>query len=276
MAGAIRNPAVAGQFYAGNEKGLDEQVRGCLEDVKEKVDALGVVSPHAGFMYSGKVAGAVYSRITMPDTFVILGPNHHGMGADYSIMTEGVWNLPFGQVKVDDLLAKEIFRNCAHLKDDPFAQEAEHSLEVQVPFMQYFRPDIQIVPISMRHYLADDAFLKVCTEIGDSIGEVAARVGSRVTVVASTDFTHYQSQETASDNDHAALEAIVRLDAGELFREVRERDISMCGYAPVAATIAACRKLGATKAELVKYMTSGDTTGDYSAVVGYGGIVITK
>jgi len=272
----IRQPAVAGQFYSGSVRGLEGEVESCVELDAVKADALGVVSPHAGYMYSGKVAGAVYSRIRMPDTFVILGPNHHGMGADFGIMTEGVWRMPFGEVNVDSTLAEEIFKHSKHLKEDSLSHQREHSLEVQVPFMQFFSKEFQIVPIAMKHYAPDAGFLKVCVEIGESIAGVLSGVKSRVTVVASTDFTHYEPQEVAKENDKAALDAIVALDAERLFREVGDRNISMCGYAPVAVTITACKRLGATKAELVKYMTSGDSTGDYSAVVGYGGVVVKK
>jgi MEMO1 family protein len=272
----IRRPAVAGQFYSGSVRELKEEIDSCVEPGLPKVDAAGVVCPHAGLMYSGKVAGAVYSRIRMPDTFVMLGPNHHGLGPEFSIMTEGVWRMPFGEVMVDSLVAREIFKHSGHLEEDSFAHEREHSLEVQVPFMQYFAKDFQIVPISLRHYDADESFLKVCEEIGEGIAKGLARVKSKVTIVASTDFTHYQPQKVAEENDRAALDAIVALDAKRLFEEVRERDISMCGYAAVAAAVTACRRMGSKKAEVVKYMTSGDTTGDYSGVVGYGGVIIER
>jgi len=271
----IRRPAVAGQFYSGSVSGLKEEVEGCIEPGLQKKDALGVVCPHAGFMYSGKVAGAVYSRINIPDTFVILGPNHHGVGADFSIMTEGVWRMPFGEVKVDSLLGKEIFKRTGHLKEDPFAQEMEHSLEVQIPFMQYFSKDFQIVPISLRHFAPEKNFLKICEDIGAGIASAISSQKSKVTIVASTDLTHYQPQEVAQRNDKAALDSILAMDAERLFSEVRKKDISMCGFAPVAATLTACKRLGAKKAEIIKYMTSGDTTGDYSAVVGYGGAIIS-
>jgi MEMO1 family protein len=272
----IRNPAVAGQFYSGTVRGLDEEVEGCIERGVTQSDALGAVCPHAGLMYSGKVAGAVYSRIRPPDTYVMLGPNHYGTGADFSIMTEGVWRMPFGDVRVDSLLAKDIFKRSKNLEEDQFAQSREHSLEVQVPFMQHFSKDFQIVPISLRHYEADEAFLRICEEIGQAVSGAVKGVKSRVTIVASSDLTHYAPAKSAKTNDERALKAILALDAARLFREVRENDISMCGYAPIAATLTACNMLGASKAELVRYMNSGDTTGDYSSVVGYGGVIITR
>ena len=168
----IRQPAVAGQFYSGSTQGLMEQVESCIDSAAVKADTLGVVSPHAGYMYSGRVAGAVYSRITVPDTFIILGPNHYGLGPEFGVVTEGIWRTPLGEVRIDSLLAKELFKHTKHLEEDPFSQQREHSLEVQVPFMQYYSNDFQIVPISMRHYAADSSFLRVCEDIGEAIAEV--------------------------------------------------------------------------------------------------------
>jgi MEMO1 family protein len=272
----IRAPAVAGQFYSGSIAGLKAQVDGYVKKIGERVDALGVVCPHAGLMYSGMVAGAVYSRINIPDTFIMLGPNHHGLGPDFSIMTEGVWRMPFGDVRVDSLIAKEIFKNSKHLEADQFAQDREHSLEVQLPFMQYFGRDFQIVPISLRHYDADDGFLNICEDIGHGMAKALSSVRSKFTIVASTDLTHYQALDVAEENDKAALDAIVSMDVKKLFKEIREREISMCGYAPVAAMLTACRDLGASKGRLIKYATSGEVSGDYDQVVGYGGVIVTK
>jgi AmmeMemoRadiSam system protein B len=270
----IRQPAVAGQFYYYEPEMLEAQVRECLEFDVPRVDAKGVVSPHAGLMYSGKVAGAVYSRINTPDTFIILGPNHSGFGAEFSIMTEGVWRMPFGEVRIDSTIAKEVFKHSGLLKEDQLAHAREHSLEVQLPFMQYLGKEFQIVPIVMRHYPPTEDYLEMCGELADAIASVVGDVGSKITLVASTDFTHYEPQAVAEENDQAAINAILGLDAGKLFNEIRKRDISMCGYGPVAVTLQVCGKLGSERGELVKYMTSGDTTGDYSQVVGYGGVII--
>jgi MEMO1 family protein len=272
----IRRPAVAGQFYSGSVSGLKEQVEDCIEKVDKKIDALGVVCPHAGLMYSGKVAGAVYSRINVPDTYVMLGPNHYGNGAEFSIMTEGVWSMPFGEVRVDSIIAREIFKHTKHLEEDQFAQEREHSLEVQIPFMQYFGRDFQIVPISLRHYDADEHFLSICEDMGHGMAKALSKVGSKVTIVASTDLTHYQPKNIAAQNDKAALDAMAVLDAKLLFRQIRERKISMCGYAPVAVMLTACKDLGAKRGSIVRYMNSGDATGDYSQVVGYGGVIVER
>ncbi|MFH1403698.1 MAG: AmmeMemoRadiSam system protein B [Candidatus Altiarchaeota archaeon] len=270
----LRQPAVAGQFYPYDSRMLEQQVAEFIDLSQERIDARGIVSPHAGFTYSGPAAGAVYSRIKTPDTYIILGPNHHGMGPDFSIMTEGVWNMPFGEVRVDSTLAKELFKNSGVLYEDELAHSREHSIEVQLPFMQYAGRDFQIIPISVKHYLPDENYLDVCIQVAESISKVLSRVDTRVTVVASTDFTHYEPHDVAVEKDAAALDAILSLDSRLLFEEIRGRRITMCGYGPVAVTIEVCRMLGSTGGELVKYMTSGETSGDYSQVVGYGSVII--
>ena len=270
----IRNPAVAGAFYYQDKEMLLEQIRECVNPDSKKEEACGIVVPHAGFMYSGEVAGEVYSSIEMPDTFVILGPNHTGYGKDFSIETNGIWRMPLGDVKVDSALAEEIFKHSKVLEIDEIAHQREHSIEVQIPFMQYFSDRFQIVPIAVRHYPSTDSFLDRCVEVGNAIAEAVKETNEKVVVVASTDFSHYESQQTASINDKKALDAILKLDSKKLFQEVSERDISMCGYGPVAVTITACKRLGCSKTKLVDYKTSGDVTGDYSQVVGYGGVII--
>jgi hypothetical protein len=270
----MRSPAVAGMFYPRGSDMLLEQVKACIvKTARER--ACGIVVPHAGFVYSGKVAGAVYSSIEMPDTFVILGPNHTGAGSNFSIETSGSWRTPLGDVAVDEELALGILKNSKNIEVDETAHKSEHSIEVQLPFMQYFSKSFRIVPIVVKHYTPDEYFLKACIEVGDAIAH-AIGAGRRVVVVASTDFSHYESQETAEKNDKLAIDAILSLDAKRLFREVGERDISMCGYGPVAAAITSCVKLGCTKARLVKYMTSGDVSGDYGRVVGYGGVSVVR
>jgi AmmeMemoRadiSam system protein B len=272
----IRSPAVAGSFYYGSKVMLKEQVESFVDLKAKKEDACGIVVPHAGFMYSGKVAGAVYSSINMPDTFVILGPNHTGLGGDFSIVTSGVWRMPFGDVRIDADLAESILTHSKVVELDDMAHVQEHSIEVQLPFMQYFSETFQIVPIAVRHYPPEDSFLQACFDVGGAIAQAVKKTNEKVVVAASTDLSHYESQKTAETNDKAALDAILAMDPVQLFKEVRERDISMCGYGPVAATLTACKSIGCSAARLVKYMTSGDVTGDRRQVVGYGGVVIQK
>lgn len=270
----IRNPAVAGSFYNYDPETLMEQIRALVEPDAKRKDVLGVMSPHAGYIYSGKVAGAVYSRIKLKENFIILGPNHSGWGPEYSIMREGVWRMPFGEVQINERLAKEIFANSKLLEEDYTAHGREHSIEVQIPFIQYFKKEFRIVPIAMRHYAPNENYLRVCEEIGRAIALGVKKTKEEVVIVASSDMTHYENQKVAERNDKAALDAVLELNARKLLEKVRSLDVSMCGYGPAAVMITACRELGAKNAELVGYMTSGDVTGDYSQVVGYAGVVV--
>jgi AmmeMemoRadiSam system protein B len=265
----IRNPVVAGQFYPGSPAGLRRTIESLVDDKVEKVDAIGVVSPHAGYIYSGQVAGAVISRIKFKDTFVMLGPNHTGRGKAFSIMTNGSWKTPLGDVEIDSELGKQILASSSYLEEDHLAHQYEHSLEVQVPFLQYFKPDVRIVPIILTH--ASGAVYKT---IGKELASAIKGLNREAVILASSDMTHYEPQEIAQKKDKQAIEAILDLNEDELLRRVGELDISMCGYAPIASLISAAKELGAKKAELVKYQTSGDTSGDYSRVVGYAGIIV--
>lgn len=270
----IRNPAVAGQFYPLSEEVLVEQIRKFIGEKKEKQDVLGVLAPHAGYIYSGKVAGETLSKIKHADSFVILGPNHTGLGRDFSLVKEGVWRMPLGEVKIDSLLAKEILLQSKNLSDDPTSHIHEHSIEVQLPFLQILFGNFQFVPITIKHYVPDEPFLSICEEIGKAIANAIKKIHEKVVVIASSDLTHYESQAYANKNDNIALNAILELAPKKLFKEVREREISMCGFGPAAIMLFVCKELGAKKSLLVDYMTSGDVTHDYEQVVGYGGVLI--
>jgi len=265
----IRDAVVAGQFYPASLGGLKSMIETMVDDRVEKVEAIGLVSPHAGYTYSGVVAGAVISRVKFKDTFIMLGPNHTGRGKAFSIMTEGAWETPLGEVEIDSELGKRILASSSYLEEDYVAHQFEHSLEVQVPFLQYFKPDVRIVPIVLAH-AGGDAYKKIGMELASAIK------GSKkdIVILASSDMTHYEPHETASNKDRQAIEAILDLNEDELLRRVDKFGISMCGYAPVVSLISAAKELGAKKAELVKYQTSGDTSGDYSSVVGYAGILV--
>jgi AmmeMemoRadiSam system protein B len=267
---------VAGQFYYYDSVMLESQVRECLGVVVGGEDVLGVVVPHAGFMYSGKVAGMVYSRINPADSYVILGPNHTGMGPPYSVMREGVWRMPFGEVHVNSDLAGNILVNSKYLEEDILAHQYEHSVEVQLPFLQTLREGLQFVPIVVSHMSLSDHSLEVCRDIGEAIAKAIQKTREKVVVVASTDLTHYEPQDVAKEKDDAALKAVLALDPKKLFREVGKRRISMCGYGPTAVMLYACLALGAKKTELAGYMTSGNVTGDFHQVVGYGGVLVKK
>lgn len=262
----IRRPAVAGQFYPGKEDALRSTIDGMVHKVEKKIKAIGIVSPHAGYMYSGPVAGEVYSSIEIPKTIIILGPNHTGIGAPYAIMTEGKWWTPLGDVEIESSLAKEVLDSCELIEEDNSAHAGEHSLEVQVPFLQYFRSEVKIVPL----VIGGERF----SDIGKAVAEGIKKCEKDVLIVASSDMTHYESHENAKRKDNFAIEAILKLDEREMLKRISKHDISMCGYGPTAIMLVASKILGAKQAKLIKYMTSGDTTGDYSAVVGYAGVVV--
>jgi len=248
---------------------LREQVGKYVQSDVRKENVLGIVVPHAGYFYSGKVAGAVYSRINLPDTIIIIGPNHTGIGAEISIMAEGDWEMPNGRVEIDSSLAKELLSQAGDLaQEDEQAHLPEHSLEVQLPFIQYFKTDFRIVPICMRDHRAS-----TCKKLGKAIAK-AIKSKLPCLIVASSDMTHYESQKDAQRKDKLAIDKILKLAPENLLQTVMENDISMCGPGPTATMIFACKELGAKKSELVLYNTSAEASGDYSAVVGYAGIVV--
>ncbi len=264
-----RMPVVAGKFYPGTVEKLREMVAAMADKNARREDAIGLICPHAGYPYSGPVAGAVISRIRFQNTFIIIGPNHTGLGKLFSVMKEGTWKTPLGDVEIDEELASKLLASSSNLQEDNLAHRYEHSIEVQLPFLQYFKPDIKIVPV-----LLSPGNAQAYKEIGQAIAKVVREFGPRVIILASTDMTHYEPQEKAREKDSKAIEAILQLSGDELLKRVQGMDITMCGYAPVISLLVAARELGAKEAELVKYMTSGDTTGDKTSVVGYAGIIV--
>jgi len=266
----IRNPAVAGQFYPGEPDQLRVMIEEMVDQSAFQEEVIGLVSPHAGYIYSGPVAGATISRIKFKDTFIIIGPNHTGTGEPFSIMTEGTWKTPLGEVEIDSELGKRLLAASKYLREDSLAHQYEHSIEVQLPFLQYFKPDIKLIPIIFGPAGGD-----VYKEIGQEIAGAINESDQGVVIIASSDMNHYESQETAQQKDTQAIEAILDLDEDELFKRVRELKITMCGYAPTISLISAAKELGVKGAELVRHQTSGDTTGDFTSVVGYAGIIMT-
>ncbi len=275
----LRHPAVAGHFYQGTAEALRKQVQGFVIPGAKKVKALGILAPHAGLMYSGAVAGAVYSSIELPDTFILVGPNHTGLGESVSLMSSGRWETPLGTVEIDEPLAASILEKSTHIHADTLAHLREHSLEVQLPFIQYLKQTFKIVPLQML-----DTRLETCLEVGRAIAAAiqeremrGVKQGSgmhKVLIVASSDMSHYERAETAKEKDSKAIHQILKLDPQGLFRTVRDYGITMCGYGPAVVMLASCNSLGASRAELVKYANSGEVSGDYDQVVGYAGIVI--
>jgi len=267
----IRKPAVAGQFYPSSKEGIKKQIEGFVGKEEDKLNVLACMLPHAGYTFSGMVAAQTVARINIKDKIVLLGPNHAGYGAPFSIMTRGVWQTTLGEVKIDSDLASQILKKSKYLEDDSLAHLYEHSLEVELPILQYFKTDFNIVPIAVS---SDD--INVLKEIGRDIASAIkeSSMMESVMFVASSDMTHYESQTQAKKKDEEAIKAILELNEDRLMEKIKYLDISMCGYAPVIVTLSAAKLLGAKNAKLIKYQTSGDVTGDNSAVVGYAGIII--
>jgi len=266
----VRRPAVAGYFYPQKAEELRAMLKGMVDPKAKKEKALAVVSPHAGLVYSGPVAGAVFSSVEIPGCVMILGPSHRGIRAVFGIMSEGTWQTPLGEVPVDAELARAIRERSPLVQEDAGGHASEHSLEVQLPFLQYLKKDFYIVPVCISP-AADYADLE---NLADALADSIRQSGQEVLLVSSTDMSHYVSQETARKFDFMAIEKILALDARGLYDVVRDEDISMCGFQPTTAVILAAKKLGARKAELVRYQTSGDASGDYDRVVGYAGLRI--
>ncbi len=264
-----REPAVAGRFYPDDAEGLKREVAKHLPQAAEAAPALGVVSPHAGFLYSGDAAGAVYARVAIPETVVLIGPNHTGQGERLSVMTEGRWNLPTGAVDIDSELAEALLANGPQLRPDAAAHKNEHSLETQIPFLQHFKPDFKIVPICMMRASYMD-----CKALARALVTAVRQTGRPVLVVASSDMTHYESHLEASAKDSKAIEKILDLDAAGLFETVIKNGISMCGVGPVTTMLIYAQTMGASEAELIRYMTSGEVSGDMDRVVGYAGMIV--
>jgi AmmeMemoRadiSam system protein B len=243
----IRTPAVAGRFYSEDPERLREQVDALLVAPGRlaKTRARACLVPHAGYMYSGKVAGAVYQRLEIPARIILIGPRHHPRGAPFAILTEGSWRTPIGVVSVDGELGHRISRVCPMLREDEVAHAAEHSLEVQLPFLQRLVPRFTFVPI-----VIGPARYADLQEIGHAIAAVILAEKEPVLLIASSDMNHYQPDEITRVKDRKAIDRIAALDPAGLFETVKKEDISMCGYAATVATVIASRKLGALKAEL--------------------------
>jgi len=279
----MRKPAVAGSFYEGSAAGLRRQIEDCFKHplgpgalpgsarvVERRI--LGLVSPHAGYIYSGPVAANGFFQIAAegkPQTVVILGPNHRGLGAAVAVGGQEAWQTPLGSVEIDVEVGQAIVSATRWARLDDLAHSMEHSIEVQVPFLQYiYENGFRIVPISM---LRQD--WEVSRELGRAVA--AALKGENAVIIASSDFSHYESQSMASKKDRLALESILNLEPERLEETVISHSITMCGPGPVMTMLTACKALGSKKARLLRYATSGDITGDHSQVVGYASVEVT-
>jgi len=280
----VRRPSQAGAFYEGNAESLKDQIENCFlhelgpGKIPEVVKAgprqvVGLVCPHAGYMFSGPVAAHSYRRLALdgkPDVVVLFSPNHTGYGSGLAIMNEGVWRTPLGDVEVDSETANQIVHESRIIDVDEVAHRFEHSIEVQLPFLQYlYGSDFKIVPIC---FLMQD--LPSAREVGQAVAKVLA--GKNSVIIASSDMTHYEPQEVAAKKDKMALEAVEALDEAKFYSIVETHRVSACGYGPIAALIIAAKILGAREAKVLSYKTSGDVTGDRSSVVGYAAVCFTK
>ncbi len=275
MTTAIRQPAVAGQFYPANPHELRAEVESFTRasdpsEANSKIHPLGCVAPHAGYVYSGGVAGAVYRRLELPTRYVILCPNHTGLGEPLAIISTGAWSTPLGDVPVDEELASALKNRFSLLAEDNVAHRFEHALEVQLPFLQVLSPAFRFVPITV-----GTSHFEVLSALGVALASTIREAGEQVLVVASSDMNHYESDSVTRVKDRRAIEQILTLNPRGLYDVVREGSISMCGYGPTVAMLTAALKLGAANAELLRYATSGDVSGDRDRVVGYAGIAVS-
>jgi AmmeMemoRadiSam system protein B len=272
MEGAmIRIPAVASQFYPGEPSTLQRTLQEIVpEGPTPKKKALAVVSPHAGYIYSGSVAGQTFAQVAIPSTCIIMGPNHHGRGAEAALMASGVWRMPLGDVAINEKVAQSILANSQVIREDARAHELEHSLEVQVPFLQYLQPSLSIVPICLSVLSYED-----CKEIGSALARTVSEFEEKILLVASSDMSHYESREEASRKDKMAIDRVLDLDPEGLYSTVFGKRISMCGIIPATIALIAALKLGCQQGELVRYTDSGEVSGDIDQVVGYAGLVLS-
>jgi len=266
----VREPAVAGKFYPANPQTLRSDVDSYLSPPGERVAAIGCIAPHAGYIYSGKVAGAVFSAIEVPSRCIVLCPNHTGRGHPLALMSQGTWRTPLGEVALDSELARALLNTFPALTEDSEAHRFEHAIEVELPFLQTVRAGVQIVAIAVgttRWLLLE--------QLGQAIASAIQAFQFPVLMVASSDMNHYEDDDTTRMKDHKAIRKILSLEPHALYETVINESISMCGFGPAVAMLVAAKQLGATEARLVQYATSAETSGDKEMCVGYAGIVVS-
>ena len=268
----LRQPAVADRFYDGDPTKLHKSLKGLIPESSDKISAKAVLSPHAGYIYSGGVAGETFARISIPETVILLGPDHHGQHHDQrrplAVGTQD-WDMPLGRVPLANDLAQDLLSSSALFTAENRPHLYEHSLEVQVPFLQYFQKDLHILPV-----VVSRLSLQQCRQAATELTQAIRYSNRPALLVASTDMTHYLSRKQASEQDQLALDHILGLDADGLYDTVLSRRISMCGIMPTTITLLAAAELGAEQAELVRYTDSGEVSGDTEQVVGYAGVII--
>jgi len=267
----VREPVVAGKFYPSDKTSLEKQLRSFYEE-KPKKETIACIMPHAGYVYSGKVATATAASVVIKKNIILLGPNHTGLGSAFSIMSEDSWKTPLGELRINKEITAELKKRNKKITEDSSAHMHEHSLEVELPILQFLSKDqFSFVPLTLMES-SKDAYEEIAQSIFDTINKL--NIKDQTLIVASSDMTHYETHESAKKKDNLAIEAIINLDEDLLLKRVSKYQISMCGYVPVIVTIMTAKKLGAKKGELVLYQTSGDVSGDYEAVVGYAGMIL--
>jgi len=266
----LRLPAVAGQFYPADSKELSALVEKFTrkEDSQEGKSVRACLVPHAGYQYSGATAGAVFARILLPQKILILGVRHYPHGEAQAIVSEGAWRTPLGDAPIDTPLAMRLRKHCPALREDRVAHSREHSLEVELPFLQTLRPKLSFVPIAVGTQRFEDL-----QEMGEGLAEALEEVREDVLMVTSSDMNHYEDDETTRRKDRKAIDRMLQLDAAGLYEVCRKEQVSMCGLGPAVAMLTAMKRLGAAQGELVHYATSGDASGNTREVVGYAGLI---
>jgi MEMO1 family protein len=265
----IRHPAVAGRFYPLDRETLLSEVEAFLSVDSVPKPALGCVAPHAGYIYSGAVAGAVYAAIDVPRHCLVLCPNHTGKGRPLAIMSSGVWETPLAPVPIDTPLATALVQRFPLLSEDAQAHRSEHAIEVQLPFLQRSNPQITFVPIAL-----GTGQFEILEQLGNAVADVLTQQVEPILMVASSDMNHYENDRITREKDHKAIEQMLAMNARGLFDTVTREHISMCGFGPTVVMLTAAKRLGAKSAELLRYATSGDVSGDRERVVGYAGMVV--
>lgn len=268
----LRPPAVAGRFYPADPAELTSLVRQCssTNEIIAPKHAKACLVPHAGYMYSGHVAGAVYARMALPKKVLILGVRHYPRGEQAAILSSGAWRTPLGDAPIDEALANSLRLACPLLREDSVAHSSEHSLEVQVPFLQVLQPGFSFVPVALGTVRFEDL-----VAVGQALGRVLLNSSEEVLLLTTSDLNHYEDDATTRKKDGKAIERLLALDAPGLYDTCRNEEISMCGLGPAVAMLTALKEMNGAQAELVKYATSADVSGDFSAVVGYAGMIFS-
>ncbi|MFH0956426.1 MAG: AmmeMemoRadiSam system protein B [Candidatus Aenigmatarchaeota archaeon] len=261
----IREPAVARMFYEGGREPLQKRLNSLFKNMKPGRERA-VVSPHAGYIYSGRTAAHAIASLAKAERFIILGPNHTGLGPEFSIMDCGTWRTPLGKVQVDRKIADELLKNCGALEVDETAHIREHSIEVQLPFLQHRFPKFSFVPVCIKNTGYSEEFMEKCVALGHEVARAMKK--DHAGLVASSDFSHYLPKKVADEKDTAALRKILAIDVKGFFSELSNMDASVCGFGPIAVAMAAAKEL-TLRPRLIHKSTSGDETGDYGSVVAY-------